>query len=100
MRVSIYVDALFFRLKHRYINVGKKMLDLLSVINYNRYTGKGRGNMPKNQRGRPFAENPRSIRLDIRVTKEELRILDEYCERKGVKRPQGLRDGLKALEKM
>ncbi len=56
--------------------------------------------MSPKKRGRPAAENPRNIRLDIRVTKEELEILDAYCERKGVKRPQGLRDGIKALEKM
>ena len=49
--------------------------------------------------GRPFSENPKSIRLDIRITKEELQVLDEYCERKGVKRPQGLRDGINALKK-
>lgn len=57
-------------------------------------------NIPEKRRGRPVAENPKNIRLDIRVTKEELRILDEYCTRKGVKRPQGLRDGIKALEKI
>jgi len=55
--------------------------------------------MPPKQRGRPIGDNPKNIRLDIRVTKEELRILDEYCKRKGVKRPQGLRDGIRALEK-
>ena len=54
--------------------------------------------MPDKKRGRPFAEKPRDIRLDVRVTKEELKILDDYCERKGIKRPQGLRDGIKALE--
>ena len=56
--------------------------------------------MPPKKRGRPVEENPKNIRLDIRVTKEELKILDDYCERKGVKRPQGLRDGIKALENM
>jgi len=56
--------------------------------------------MPEKKRGRPIEENPKSIRLDIRVTKEELLILDEYCERKNIKRPQGLRDGIKALKKM
>ena len=56
--------------------------------------------MSPRKRGRPVEENPKNIRLDIRVTKEELKILDDYCERKGVKRPQGLRDGIKALEKM
>ena len=56
--------------------------------------------MPQKKRGRPVEEFPKDIRLDIRVTKDELQILDEYCKRKGVKRPQGLRDGIKALEKI
>ena len=56
--------------------------------------------MSPQRRRRPVEANPNNIRLDIRITKEELKILDDYCERKGVKRPQGLRDGIKALEKM
>ncbi len=56
--------------------------------------------MPTKKRGRPFEENPKDIRLDVRVTKEELEILDDYCKRKDVKRPQGLRDGIKALENL
>ncbi len=56
--------------------------------------------MPPKKRGRPVKENPRNIRLDIRVTKEELKMLDDYCERKKIKRPQGLRDGIKALENL
>lgn len=56
--------------------------------------------MPGKKPGRPVEENPKNIRLDVRVTKEELQILDEYCDRKDIKRPQGLRDGIKALEKM
>ena len=56
--------------------------------------------MPPKKRGRPVEENPKNIRLDIRVTQGELKILDDYCERKGVKRPQGLRDGIKARENM
>jgi len=56
--------------------------------------------MPQKKMGRPVSENPKNIRLDIRVTKEELKILDDYCKWKNVKRPQGLRDGIKALEKM
>ena len=56
--------------------------------------------MPSKKRGRPVEENPNNIRLDISITKEELKILDDYCERKNVKRPQGLRDGIKALENL
>lgn len=55
--------------------------------------------MPQKQRGRPVAENPKNLRVDVRLTTEELKMLDEYCQRKGVTRPQGLRDGLKALKK-
>ena len=56
--------------------------------------------MPNKKRGRPFSENPRNFRVDIRLTKDELKILDDYCKRKGVKRPQGLRDGIKALNEI
>lgn len=56
--------------------------------------------MPAKKPGRPVEENPKNIRLDVRITKDELQILDEYCKRKSVKRPQGLRDGIKALEKL
>lgn len=53
--------------------------------------------MPQKQRGRPVADNPKSLRVDVRLTAEELKMLDEYCTKKGVTRPQGLRDGIKAL---
>lgn len=56
--------------------------------------------MPPKKRGRPVEKNPKNIRLDIRITKEELKILDDYCKRKSIKRPQGLRDGIKALENL
>ena len=56
--------------------------------------------MPQKKMGRPIVGDPKNIRLDIRITKDELRILDEYCKRKNIKRPQGLRDGIKALEKL
>ncbi len=53
--------------------------------------------MPEKHRGRPVSENPKTVRVDVRLTKEELNMLDEYCQRMGVSRPQGLRDGIKAL---
>ena len=56
--------------------------------------------MPIKKRGRTVEENPKNIRLDIRVTKEELQILNDYCERKKVKRPQGLRDGIKLMSEL
>lgn len=33
--------------------------------------------MPTKKRGRPVEENPKNIRLDIRVIKEKLQILDD-----------------------
>ena len=55
--------------------------------------------MPKRQRGRPVSENPKTLRVDVRLTEAELQLLDDYCNQKGVSRPQGLRDGIKALDK-
>ena len=53
--------------------------------------------MPKKQRGRPATDNPKAMRVDVRLTEKELEMLDRYCQRAGVSRPQGLRDGIKAL---
>lgn len=55
--------------------------------------------MPRKQRGRPVTENPKTLRVDVRLTEDELKMLDDYCKQKGVSRPQGLRDGIKALSK-
>ena len=53
--------------------------------------------MPEKHRGRPTTDNPKTMRVDVRLTEEELEMLDKYCQQAGVSRPQGLRDGLKAL---
>ena len=53
--------------------------------------------MPKKWRGRPATDNPKNLRVDVRLTPEELELLDGYCQERGVSRPQGLRDGIKAL---
>lgn len=53
--------------------------------------------MPKKHRGRPTTDNPKAMRVDVRLTEEELQMLDKYCQQAGVSRPQGLRDGIKAL---
>lgn len=53
--------------------------------------------MPKKHRGRPTTDNPKTMRVDVRLTEEELQMLDKYCQQTGVSRPQGLRDGIKAL---
>ncbi len=53
--------------------------------------------MPNKRRGRPAAANPKNLRVDVRLTAEEMELLDNYCHQKGISRPQGLRDGIKAL---
>lgn len=53
--------------------------------------------MPQKHRGRPTTDNPKTMRVDVRLTEEELKMLDKYCQQTGVSRPQGLRDGIKAL---
>ena len=53
--------------------------------------------MPEKHRGRPTTDNPKTMRVDVRLTEEELEMLDKYCQQAGVSRPQGLRDGIKAL---
>jgi len=55
--------------------------------------------MPLKKRGRPNTDNPKNVRVDVRLTPEELQMLDSYCEKEGVSRPQGLRDGIKVLNK-
>ena len=78
-----------------------RTIAILAVSNYNIVTIIRRKEvyMSTKKRGRPFSENPKTLRVDVRLTKDELKILDEYCERKCVSRPQGLRDGIKALQK-
>lgn len=54
--------------------------------------------MPEKHRGRPVTDNPKTMRVDVRLTEQELNRLDAYCKRMGVSRPQGLRDGINALD--
>lgn len=54
--------------------------------------------MPEKHRGRPVTNNPKTMRVDVRLTEQELNRLDAYCKRMGVSRPQGLRDGINALD--
>lgn len=84
--------------EHLFIG-GKKIIDFLAVKKYNDIAGKKEVSMPSKKMGRPISENPKSYRVDVRLTRDEMKILEDYCKRKGVTRPQGLRDGVKALEK-
>ena len=53
--------------------------------------------MPAKKIGRPTDE-PKPIRLDVRISENDAAILDDYCKRKGKKRPQAIRDGIKLLK--
>ncbi len=55
--------------------------------------------MPRKPRGRPVSDNPKTLRVDVRLNEDELRLLDEYCKQRDVSRPQGLRDGIYAINK-
>lgn len=53
--------------------------------------------MPTKKMGRP-TDDPKPIRIDVRISENDARILDEYCKRTGKKRPEAVRDGIKSLE--
>ena len=50
--------------------------------------------MPEKKMGRP-TDGPKPFRLDGRVSKTDLDILDGYCARHEKGRPEALRDGIK-----
>ena len=53
--------------------------------------------MPAKKMGRP-TDDPKPIRLDIRISETDARILDDYCRRTGKRRPEAIRDGIKSLK--
>ena len=48
--------------------------------------------------GRPFSDNPKSVKLTVRINKEEEEILDSYCERKNLMRAEGVREAINGLK--
>ena len=69
--------------------VGKNYTILLSV--------ERRSCLPAKKMGRP-TDDPKPIRLDIRISETDARILDDYCRRTGKRRPETIRDGIKSLK--
>ena len=53
--------------------------------------------MSAKKMGRPTT-NPKPHRLQTRVNDEELKILENYCEREKKTKTEGLRDGVRALK--
>ncbi len=52
--------------------------------------------MPKKM-GRPTTD-PKPYKVDVRLNKDDFETLEDYCQRKGLKRPEGIRDGIRELK--
>jgi len=49
--------------------------------------------------GRPFSENPKDIRLTIRLDKEHYEILEEYSNANKISKNEAVRNGIRKLKK-
>ncbi len=49
--------------------------------------------------GRPPIENPKSERITVRLDDKSSEILNKYCEQEKIERAEGVRRGIKKLEK-
>ena len=53
--------------------------------------------MPDKKMGRP-TDNPKQTQFSIRFDEKTLNILDEYCKKEGISRPEGARRAVRKLE--
>jgi len=51
----------------------------------------------KKKMGRP-TDNPKPIKLSVRVDLKTLEILDKFCKREGINRMEGIRRGIRRLK--
>lgn len=73
------------------------MLDFIARAIYNKRTGKKRGeNM--SPKGRPPVDNPKNIRLEIRLTKDEAELLKYCADELNVNRTDVINKGIKLVE--
>ena len=55
--------------------------------------------MPERKKmGRP-TDNPKSTQFRVRFDQEALRILDEFCKKESISRPEGVRRAVRRLKK-
>ena len=54
--------------------------------------------MSDKKMGRPISNNPKSVKLTVRIDGNEAEILDNYCEQKNIKRADGVREAIKDLK--
>lgn len=52
----------------------------------------------KKKMGRP-TDNPKTTQFSVRFDSDTLEILDEYCLKKQLTRPQGVREAVRKLKK-
>lgn len=43
-------------------------------------------------------ENPKAVKLTVRVDNDTVKILDDYCLRNNISRADGVREGIRALK--
>lgn len=53
--------------------------------------------MPDKKMGRP-TDSPKNTQFSVRFDDETLNILDEYCEKEKISRPQGVRQAVRKLK--
>lgn len=73
------------------------MLDFIVRAEYNKCTGKKRGEC-MSPKGRPPVENPKNIRLEIRLTKEEADLLQRCADELDITRTDVINKGVKLVE--
>ena len=56
------------------------------------------GKMANKKLGRP-TDNPKNIRLAVRMDKETFEILDKYCQKENISKMEGIRRGIRKLDK-
>ena len=52
----------------------------------------------KKKIGRPFSDNPKSVKLTVRIDNSEAETLDDYCARKEISRAVGVREAIRDLK--
>ena len=56
------------------------------------------GEMANKKLGRP-TDNPKNIRLAVRMDKDTFEILDKYCKKENISKMEGIRRGIRKLDK-
>lgn len=83
------------------MNNNKNIIDLMADINYtiivSQQSYKG-GDVITKKVGRPYSENPKEIRLTVRLDKKHNDILERYSNENGITKNESVRRGIEKLE--